>query len=56
MVYWLIETDTGVVGYQVMDDTLNNARLVKEDGTPLEGEFGYRTTDTNPTIPVWANA
>lgn len=56
MVYWRILTSAGQTGYQVMDNDRSNAALVDDDGAPLTGNFDYHVTDTDPALPVWANA
>ena len=56
MIYWLITFKDGTTGYQVMDDTLNNAAVVDADGNPISGSVEYVTTDTETPTPVWANA
>jgi hypothetical protein len=56
MIYWRILTTYGTTGYQVMDGNLEGAVLFDDAGAPLTGSFGYEVTDTNPTLPGWANA
>ena len=56
MIYWRIQTDTGVTGYQVMDDGLNNASVVDDNGQPFTENIVYTVTDTSPEVPAWANA
>lgn len=56
MIYWRIELNDGRTGYQVMDDHLNNAQVLDDNGQPFAGNVEYKVTDANPVAPVWANA
>jgi len=56
MIYWRIQTDTGITGYQVMDDNRDNATLLDDNGAPMVGNFNYTVVDAAPVLPVWANA
>ena len=54
MVYWKVTFKDGSLGYQVMDDDLNNAIVKDIEGNLMTGEFEYITTDTECSVPVWA--
>ena len=56
MVYWSIQTDSGLTGYQVMDDNRDNAQVVDDNGVPITGKFDYWVVDDSPPIPGWSNA
>lgn len=56
MIYWKIIFADGSKGYQVMDDTLNNATVVNESGQPLTGELAYSCESGINEPPEWANA
>lgn len=54
MVFWRIEYGPEkLLGWQVMDETLSNAKLYDDNGNELTGGFDYTVISTDAVLPSW---
>lgn len=54
MVFWRIEYGPEkLLGWQVMDATLSNAKLYDDNGNELTGGFDYTVISTDAVLPSW---
>lgn len=54
-VFWKIKLADGRDGYQVMDDDLNNPRLIDDQCNPIVGAFDYSFVEVTTAPACWVS-